>query len=787
MSKITLTDVGDLRNPITAKTTINNNSDAIEVAIENTLSRDGTSPNQMGTSLDMNSHRVLNLPAPVTSAEPLRLQDLSTFVGGGTVSNIPSGGLSQNVLSKLSNANYDIGWTPIGNTFSAGLNINISGTGVTSISTITNPTFADGVITPQLDMHGATSGSTLLHSASVASGSLTLPAATDTLIGKATTDTLTNKTLDTAGTGNVLKINGTAVSDKTGTGKVVLDTTPTLVTPVLGVATATSVNKVILTAPATSSTLTIPDGVVLTGPAASGTAMTLGNAETVTGVKTFGSAGAVGKFKLAGTTSGTTIIDATAVASGTITVPAATDTLVGKATTDTLTNKTLTSPIISTISNTGTLTLPTSTDTLVGRATTDTLSNKTLTAPALGTPVSGVLTNCTGLPLSGHTTQAAYTLVGNNTGGAAVPTAVDIATLTTKGSPAAGDYVILSDQAASGAWKKATVSSVGASAGVSSVNGATGAILIYPMPAGRLTLASLTPVMTSTVSAQTTVYYTSYFGSTIPIFDGTNLILTDFGQEISQLTTDATKSPAAATTNSNYDIFVWNDAGTIRATRGPAWTSSTARGSGVGTTELSDLSVGAVHRGLKLNANSITNGPAAFRGTYVGTIRTNGSSQVDFIYGTSAAGGGAASFGVWNAYNRRLVTTRVKDSTASYTYSSITERPSDNSTSNRISFVSGLAEDGVDVSFNELIQTAASVSSIGVVGVGLDSITTSDVRGSFSTAAAVALLGTCNGNMKYAPQIGFHFIQKLELSGDATVITFNVNTTYNALQASLWM
>jgi hypothetical protein len=49
----------------------------------------------------------------------------------------------------------------------------------------------------------------------------------------------------------------------------------------------------------------------------------------------------------------------------------------------TLTNKTLTSPIISTISNTGTLTLPTSTDTLVGRATTDTLTNKTLTAPVI--------------------------------------------------------------------------------------------------------------------------------------------------------------------------------------------------------------------------------------------------------------------------------------------------------------------------------------------------------------------------------------------------------------------
>jgi len=56
---------------------------------------------------------------------------------------------------------------------------------------------------------------------------------------------------------------------------------------------------------------------------------------------------------------------------------------VDKTTAQTLTNKTLTTPIISSISNTGTLTLPTSTDTLVGRATTDTLTNKTLTAPLI--------------------------------------------------------------------------------------------------------------------------------------------------------------------------------------------------------------------------------------------------------------------------------------------------------------------------------------------------------------------------------------------------------------------
>ncbi|MDX3970090.1 MAG: hypothetical protein QHD01_26295 [Bradyrhizobium sp.] len=75
-------------------------------------------------------------------------------------------------------------------------------------------------------------------------------------------------------------------------------------------------------------------------------------------------------------------------------------------------------------------------------------------------------------------TMAAYTLKGNATGSSATPTDVDIAALTTKASPASGDYILVSDQAASGAWKKATVSSVASAGSVSSIAGNTGAFTL---------------------------------------------------------------------------------------------------------------------------------------------------------------------------------------------------------------------------------------------------------------------------------------------------------------------
>ena len=55
MAKLTLADLASLTNQTSAIALINANNALIETALENTLSRDGTTPNTMGADLDMNS------------------------------------------------------------------------------------------------------------------------------------------------------------------------------------------------------------------------------------------------------------------------------------------------------------------------------------------------------------------------------------------------------------------------------------------------------------------------------------------------------------------------------------------------------------------------------------------------------------------------------------------------------------------------------------------------------------------------------------------------------------
>lgn len=361
--------------------------------------------------------------------------------------------------------------------------------------------------------------------------------------------------------------------------------------------------------------------------------------------------------------------------------------------------------------------------------------------------------------------MAAWTIKGNATSGSAAPADFTVDGLTLKASHAAGDEILIWD-VAGGAMKKATVSSVGSSSGVSSVNGQVGAIVAYQPPQGRLTLSSGTPVMGSTVSGATSVLYTPYVGALCVIYDGTNMVPTVFPELSNVLANSSTGNagPAAAAASSVYDLFVWNNGGTVTLTRGPAWTNDTTRSAGTALVRVN---------GVWMNNASITNGPAAQRGTYVGTIRTNGSATVDWIFGASASGGTAGFLGVWNAYNRVEVATTVVDSGAQYSYTSNTTRQARASSGNQISFVVGLQEDGLTATYTQRVTWAAVSGATLLFGIGFDTTTSYSVRLVLSAPTAAGASTSNSLAWPTRPGIGLHFVAALEQSDNTNANFFD--------------
>jgi len=301
-------------------------------------------------------------------------------------------------------------------------------------------------------------------------------------------------------------------------------------------------------------------------------------------------------------------------------------------------------------------------------------------------------------------------------------------------------------------------------------------------PGGRLTLTTAVPVLTSDVTGATTVYYTPYLNNLALISDGNTLSAVMFS-ELSQATTDATKSPAAVGANEVFDMFLWNDSGTLRCTRGPAWSSATSRGTGAGTTELDRLN------GVRVNKVAITNGPGALSGVYVGTIASDASSQLNMMLLPSAAAGGSANrIDVWNMYNRIHTASVCRDSTDSWTYTTATIRAKNGNNSNRITFVQGLDEHCVDALNYTLMNTSGS-GTIVVHGIGLDS-TTAFAGGSFPLSRSKGdNQGGAIGSTSHfsgLAGLGRHYLQSLEYStASGTTTWYGDNGTPTLFQGGL--
>lgn len=252
---------------------------------------------------------------------------------------------------------------------------------------------------------------------------------------------------------------------------------------------------------------------------------------------------------------------------------------------------------------------------------------------------------------------------------------------------------------------------------------------------GRLTLTSGTAVTTGDVTAATTIYYTPYKGNRIALYDGATWVYRTFSEISIALGT--------ISNNTNYDVFVYDNAGTVTIDTLVAWSTATARATAI----------------VLQDGVYVKNGATTRR--YIGTFRTTST--------TTTEDSESKRF-LWNMNNRVQRSLRVTDTTNSWTYTTATIRQANGSTANQVAMVRGVNEDAVDAVLIANVRNTNTAAAWGI-GVGLDS-TTAYASGmpqyrteqpdtsSGSGATAIGMTSAYNG----FPGLGYHYLAWLEVS-----------------------
>lgn len=301
---------------------------------------------------------------------------------------------------------------------------------------------------------------------------------------------------------------------------------------------------------------------------------------------------------------------------------------------------------------------------------------------------------------------------------------------------------------------------------------ASAAVPVVLQPQGYLTTIPNEPVISADSISATGVHYVPFVGNLAPIFNGSTMVPIAF-------TTQTLALAASHAANTIYDMFITLVGDVPTLVTGPAWSSSTtglsARGTGASTTELTRL------QGLLVNAVQITgrNGGSTFtvgsnRGTYLGSILidgTNGQVTCHRSWGQNR------KWGVWNAYNRRPIILKAGDATSSWTYESNTLRASNADSSNKLTVLTGLAEETFDITFEQNIDcgsasAATNVNEQAKIGIGVNSATVASgrmgtVRSSGSTSSGGNLgmsVGACpTAHHILTPTLGIQNIHATEI------------------------
>ena len=247
---------------------------------------------------------------------------------------------------------------------------------------------------------------------------------------------------------------------------------------------------------------------------------------------------------------------------------------------------------------------------------------------------------------------------------------------------------------------------------------------------GRLTLTSGTPVTTADVTGATSVFFAPYAGNRIALYDGSS----DWNV---RTFTEITIAVGTIDAGKPYDLFAYDNSGTVTFDAPLAWTNDTSRATALTTQNGVLVKTGATTR------------------RYIGTLYTTATTTTEDSY--------AKRF-LWNYYNRVTRPMRVLEATSSWVYTTATLRQARGSAANQLDFVCGMNETPVSA----MIAATYANTSAGVnvlVSLGLDSTSATATGVVFNAAAGAA--GSPHvpvASLVTFPGVGRHYVVWLEYS-----------------------
>mgnify|MGYP001592537657 CR=1 FL=1 len=256
---------------------------------------------------------------------------------------------------------------------------------------------------------------------------------------------------------------------------------------------------------------------------------------------------------------------------------------------------------------------------------------------------------------------------------------------------------------------------------------------------GRLTLTTAVPVTTADVTAAGTIYFTPYQGNLLALYDGSTKWTVYPFTEISLALT--------VTSGKNYDVYVYDNAGTPTLELSAAWTTDTARA----------------------DAFALQNGVAVKSGTttrrLVGTIRASGTDTTE----DSAAKRWVAN--VYPSTVRRPL--RRVESTATWVYNTDAWQQANASTTNQLDYLVSLSGPTVFVELIGIGRHSTAVAVAFSIGIGDDSLTAAATDSIFGRQSfQVAGQNIQNtATMSITPAVGRHFAAWLERGGGGAATT----------------